>query len=90
MMHRFFDEVFKSFRPAFIDERGGHARVANTADRRSNLLYLTKRGKKTLAQGVKLAKKEQAKFLAPLPASEWEALRLTLTKLIEHHMVEPD
>lgn len=73
-----------------LEQRDLLTRVANTADRRSNLLYLTNRGKKTLAQGVKLAEKEQAKFLAPLHASEWEALRLTLSKLIEHHMVEPD
>jgi DNA-binding MarR family transcriptional regulator len=73
-----------------LEQRELLTRVANSADRRSNLLYLTKRGKKTLAQGVKLAEKEQAKFLAPLEDAEWQSLRLILTKLIEYHMSQLD
>lgn len=72
-----------------LEQRELVTRVANSADRRSNLLYLTKRGKKTLAQGVRLADREQAKFLAPLDDAEWESLRHILTKLIHHHMSQP-
>lgn len=69
-----------------LEERQLMSRITDERDRRSNLLYLTPRGKKTLVQAAKLADKEQAKFLEPIDESEWESLRLNLIKLINHHL----
>lgn len=65
-------------------------RCTNPDDRRSNLLYLTPRGKKTLVKAVKLAEKEQAEFLTPLSDSDQETLRAVLFKLLNHHYTEPN
>jgi DNA-binding MarR family transcriptional regulator len=61
-------------------------RVTNEADRRSNLLYLTPRGKKTLTQAVKLYERQQEKFLAPLQPEDWAHVKACMTKLINYHL----
>jgi DNA-binding MarR family transcriptional regulator len=63
-------------------------RIANEQDRRSNLLFLTTRGKKTLAAANKITTKLQTSFLSPLDDAEWQSLKAILIKLIEHHLPE--
>jgi DNA-binding MarR family transcriptional regulator len=63
-------------------------RMENENDRRSNLLYITVKGKKVLAQAKRLSDREQKRFLSPLSESEWEQVRLQLGRLIEFHMQE--
>lgn len=60
-------------------------RCENPSDRRSNLIYLTPRGKKTLAQALKLAEKEQAEFLSPLADQDRKSLQAVLLQLLNHH-----
>lgn len=60
-------------------------RCSNPDDRRSYLLYLTPRGKKTLVKALKIAEKEQAEFLVPLNDNERKTLQSTLLKLLSHH-----
>ena len=69
-----------------LQERQLVSRITDEHDRRINLLYLTPRGKKTLAQAIRIADKEQSKFLEPLNDDEWNGLRATLIKLINHHL----
>jgi len=64
------------------------ARMENEHDRRSNLLYITVKGKKVLAQAKRLSDREQKRFLSPLSESEWAQIRMQLTNLIEFHMSE--
>lgn len=69
-----------------LESRDLVTRVPNQCDRRSNLLYITPRGKKTITQAVRLIDKQQQEFLAPLAPVEWENLRSALTRLIIYHM----
>jgi DNA-binding MarR family transcriptional regulator len=69
-----------------LAERDLVTRVENEHDRRSNLLYITVRGKKVVAQAKRVSDREQKRFLAPLSEPEWEQLRAQLAKLIEFHM----
>jgi len=68
-----------------LEQRQLVTRVANKVDRRSNLLYLTKRGQKTLSQAVRLIENQQKVFLEPIEDAEWELLRVCLIKLINAH-----
>ncbi len=68
-----------------LEERQLVVRQTSTTDRRANLIYLTPRGRKTLAQAKRLAKKQQDKFLEPLSPEEWETLKTLIIKLLEHH-----
>lgn len=68
-----------------LEKRDLVIRCANPNDRRSYLLYLTPRGKKTLNKGMKLAEKEQNDFLKPLADSERDLLRSTLLQLLNYH-----
>jgi len=61
-------------------------RSANVEDRRSNLLFLTPRGRKTLQRARKLVDKEQEQFLAGLDENEREQLRNLLLKLLTYHL----
>src|SRR5277367_6521579 len=58
-----------------LERRDLVVRVKNTSDRRSYMLHLTPRGKKTLALASRLAQREQERFLAALSESEWGSLR---------------
>lgn len=68
-----------------LEHREFVVRMRNTSDRRSHLVYLTPRGRKTLARAIKIAQKVQDEFLAPLSTEEWESMRLSLIKLLSHH-----
>lgn len=61
-------------------------RSQNVEDRRSNLLFLTPRGRKTLSRALKLVNKEQTAFLSPLPDGERDALFRILLQLLSHHL----
>ncbi len=61
-------------------------RMVNPEDRRSHRLYLTPRGNKVLSRARRLANREQQRFLAPLSDAEWESMRLSLIKLLAHHL----
>ncbi len=65
-----------------LERRQLIVRVENEKDRRSYLLHLTPRGRKTLAKAGKLAEKEQIKFLEKLSPDEQESLRSILIKLL--------
>lgn len=69
-----------------LEERQLVIRSQNIEDRRSNLLFLTPRGRKTLSRAVKLVNKEQNVFLAGLNESEREMLRYLLHKLLTYHL----
>jgi DNA-binding MarR family transcriptional regulator len=69
-----------------LEKRDLVTRISNQADRRVNLLYITPRGKKTVAQAVRLVERQQERFLAPLNADEWKSLKQSLVALITHHM----
>jgi len=69
-----------------LEKRDLVTRISNQADRRVNLLYITPRGKKTVAQAVRLVERQQEQFLAPLKGDEWQLLKQALTTLIMHHM----
>jgi DNA-binding MarR family transcriptional regulator len=62
------------------------SRLENPQDRRSYLIHLTPKGKRTLTKAVRVAQKVQEEFLTPLAAGEWETLQALLTKLIEYHL----
>ena len=68
-----------------LEKRDLLTRVTNEQDRRSNLLYLTPRGKKTLTAALKLVNKQQESFLAPLDQSERDAFFHSLNKLLQHN-----
>jgi MarR family transcriptional regulator, lower aerobic nicotinate degradation pathway regulator len=63
-------------------------RSQNVEDRRSNLLFLTPRGRKTLYRAVKLVGKEQDSFLSPLAEEERKALFSLLLRLLSSHLSE--
>jgi DNA-binding MarR family transcriptional regulator len=67
-----------------LESRQLVVRVKNGKDRRSNLLHLTPRGRKTLSLASRLAGKEQVKFLAALDDKEWAVLRNLLLKLLSN------
>ena len=69
-----------------LESRDLVTRVTNQSDRRSNSLYITPRGKKTLSQAMKLLNKQQELFLQPISEDEWRQLRISLARLIEHHL----
>jgi DNA-binding MarR family transcriptional regulator len=69
-----------------LEKREFLTRVQNEHDRRSNLLFLTVRGKKTLAAAIKITNKEQASFLAPLDDAQWQQMQASLIKLLQHHL----
>ncbi|HEY9774092.1 MAG TPA: MarR family transcriptional regulator [Planktothrix sp.] len=71
-----------------LEKRQFLTRVQNEQDRRSNLLYLTVRGKKTLAAAIKITNKVQTTFLAPLGDEEWQTIKSGLIKLLQHHLPE--
>jgi DNA-binding MarR family transcriptional regulator len=68
-----------------FEERQLVVRTRNQTDRRSHLLYLTPRGKKTLSRAIKIIEREQADFLQPLTGDEWLSVRSSLIKLLLHH-----
>ncbi len=61
-------------------------RSQNLEDRRSNLLFLTPRGRKTLSRALKLVNKEQGSFMSGLDENERELLRVLLLKLLSFHL----
>jgi MarR family transcriptional regulator, lower aerobic nicotinate degradation pathway regulator len=61
-------------------------RSQNVEDRRSNLLFLTPRGRKTLSRALKLVSKEQNAFLSPLSEDERKSLFRILVQLLSHHL----
>jgi DNA-binding MarR family transcriptional regulator len=71
-----------------LEERQLVLRSQNVEDRRSNLLFLTPRGRKTLSRAIKLVNKEQNAFLAPIAESDRELLFSILCKLLSHHLTE--
>ena len=71
-----------------LEERELVQRNKNSEDRRSNFISLTPRGRKTLAKAARLVDKQQKEFLSPLSEAEWEAMRLSLLKLLSHHLTE--
>ncbi len=70
-----------------LEERKLTIRVRNQVDRRSHLLYLTPRGKKTLARAAKIVEKLQEHFFTPLSPQECAALKQTLLKLLIYQAV---
>jgi DNA-binding MarR family transcriptional regulator len=68
-----------------LEERQLVVRTRNQTDRRSHLLYLTPRGKKTLARAIKITEREQVDFLQPLTGDEWQSVRSSLIKLLLHY-----
>jgi DNA-binding MarR family transcriptional regulator len=68
-----------------LEERRLVIRTRNQTDRRSHLLYLTPRGKKTLSRAIKITEREQIEFLQPLTDDEWQGVRANLIKLLLHH-----
>jgi DNA-binding MarR family transcriptional regulator len=71
-----------------LEKRGLVVRVKNEADRRSHLLYLTPRGKKTLARAAKIVDREQELFLSPLSRLERSVLNDYLLKLFSHYVLQ--
>ncbi|HEY9783939.1 MAG TPA: MarR family transcriptional regulator [Candidatus Obscuribacterales bacterium] len=71
-----------------LEKRELVIRTSNAQDRRSNLLFLTPRGRKVFLRAKKLAEREQSRFLAPLGGDEWEQMRQALIKLINHDTIE--
>lgn len=69
-----------------LEARDLVTRVSNQSDRRSNLIYITPRGKKTMAQAVRLVNKVQSQFLSSIQPSEWELLRSLLSRLIRSNI----
>ena len=61
-------------------------RSQNIEDRRSNLLFLTPRGRKTLSRAIKLVNKEQSLFLSPLSDEDGNALFRILVQLLSFHL----
>lgn len=61
-------------------------RSENVEDRRSNLLFLTPRGRKTFQRARKLVDKEQDLFLMGLDEQERDLLRKLLLKLLTYHL----
>lgn len=61
-------------------------RSQNVEDRRSNLLFLTPRGRKTLLRALKLVSKEQNLFLSPLKDIDRETLFRLLVQLLSYHL----
>lgn len=61
-------------------------RSRNKDDRRSKLIFLTPRGRKTLLQAKRLVEKEQKAFLSDLSEEEWEILRVLLLKLLSSQL----
>ena len=64
-------------------------RSQNVEDRRSNLLFLTPRGRKTLSRALKLVNKEQNAFLSLLSTEDQDALFRILTQLLTHQLTAP-
>lgn len=69
-----------------LEERQLVLRSTNQADRRSNLLFLTPRGRKTLSRALKLVNKEQSAFLQVLDENEKADLFGVLHKLLSYHL----
>jgi DNA-binding MarR family transcriptional regulator len=65
-----------------LQERELVLRQINPQDRRSYILVLTSKGRKTLARAKRLAGKAHQEFLQPLSTKEWNALQNSLCKLI--------
>ncbi len=66
-----------------LEAKGLVERRAHPTDRRAHALYITELGRKTLAQGRKLARTAQEELLAPLSAEEREQLHSMLLRLAE-------
>lgn len=73
-----------------LEERDLLTRVVDEHDRRSNLLYITVKGKKVHAQAKRLSDKRQKEFLSALSPEEWQQVQASLTKLIESRMPEEE
>jgi DNA-binding MarR family transcriptional regulator len=69
-----------------LEERQLVIRSTNQADRRSNLLFLTPRGRKTLSRALKLVNKEQNIFLQALDEKEKSELFELLYKLLSYNL----
>jgi DNA-binding MarR family transcriptional regulator len=69
---------------ATIDEleaAGLVERRRNPRDRRAHALHITSQGRRTLAEGRKIARRAQEELLAPLSAEEREQLHALLLRL---------
>lgn len=69
-----------------LEERQLVIRSTNQADRRSKLLFLTPRGRKTLSRALKLVNKEQNIFLQILSEQEKAELFSLLQKLLSYQL----
>ena len=66
-----------------LEAKGLVERRPHPTDRRAHALYITELGRRTLAQGRKLARTAQEELLAPLNAEEREQLHSMLLRLAE-------
>lgn len=68
-----------------LEEREYLERAPDPADRRRNLVRITKRGEKFLGELDEQLDAAQEELLAPLSPSERETLMTMLARLVEHH-----
>ena len=66
-----------------LEAKGLVERRPHPTDRRAHALYMTELGRRTLAQGRKLARTAQEELLAPLTAEEREQLHSMLLRLAQ-------
>ncbi|MFB8351454.1 MarR family winged helix-turn-helix transcriptional regulator [Streptomyces niveus] len=80
--------IHRSDMVAVVNELADHGRVErspNPADRRQNIIAVTKEGHRLLLQLDKLLAEVENEALAPLNPSEREQLTRLLTALVDHH-----
>jgi DNA-binding MarR family transcriptional regulator len=65
-----------------LEEKGLVERRRHPSDRRAHALHMTEAGRTSLAEGRKLAAREQQQLLAPLTEDEREQLHTLLFKLV--------
>jgi len=66
-----------------LESKGLVERRPHPSDRRAHALHITKRGRQTLAEGRKIARRAGAELLAPLDQSEREELHDLLLRLAQ-------
>jgi len=65
-----------------LEERQLLTREKNAQDRRSYMLVLTPKGRKTLTRAKRISESVHKKFLSPLPEAERDQLYTSLAKLL--------
>lgn len=69
-----------------LEQREFVVRSTNQEDRRSKLIFLTPRGRKTLQKAIRLVEREEKDFLQVLGDSESKVLKVTLLSLLERNL----